>query len=208
MPAVPGHLYVVCGPSGVGKTSLVRALVARRPGLALSVSFTTRAPRAGERDGVAYHFVSAERFAAMQAAGEFLEHAKVFDYHYGTGAPAVAQSLAAGQSVVLEIDWQGARQARMRLPGCITIMVLPPSVTTLRARLGGRGDDAQIIDRRMRDALAELGHWPEFDYLVINDAFEQALDDLCAITRAAELTRDQQRRWLAANLPELPGASA
>lgn len=207
MPAAPGLLYVVCGPSGVGKTSLVRALVARRPGLALSVSFTTRPPRPGEQDGVAYHFVSAERFAAMQAAGEFLEHAKVFDHHYGTGAAAVAQSLAGGQSVVLEIDWQGARQARDRLPGCITVMILPPSVAALRARLGGRGDDPQIIGRRMRDALAELGHWPEFDYLVVNDAFEQALDDLCAITRAAELACDTQRSWLAANLPELPDAA-
>lgn len=206
MPAVPGLLYVVCGPSGVGKTSLARALVARRPGLALSVSYTTRPPRPGERDGVAYHFVNVERFVAMQAAGEFLEHAQVFDYRYGTSAMAVAQSLASGQSVVLEIDWQGARQARGRLPGCITVMILPPSVVTLRARLGGRGDDSQIIDRRMRDALAELGHWPEFDYLVVNDAFEQALDDLCAITRAAELTRDRQRPWLAVNLPELPDA--
>jgi guanylate kinase len=208
MPATPGLLYVVCGPSGVGKTSLVRALVARRPGLALSVSFTTRPPRPGERDGVAYHFVSVERFAVMRTAGEFLEHAQVFDHYYGTSAKAVAQSLAAGQSVVLEIDWQGARQARDRLPGCITVMILPPSVATLRTRLGGRGDDSTLIDRRMRDALAELGHWPEFDYLVINDAFEQALDDLCAITRAAELTRNQQRGWLAANLPELPDASA
>lgn len=207
MPAAPGLLYVVCGPSGVGKTSLVRALVARRPGLALSVSFTTRPPRPGEQDGVAYHFVSAERFAAMQAAGEFLEHARVFDHHYGTGAAAVAQSLTGGQSVVLEIDWQGARQARDRLPGCVTVMILPPSVAALRARLGGRGDNPQIIDRRMRSALAELGHWPEFDYLVVNDAFEQALDDLCAITRAAELTRDRQRSWLAANLPELPDAA-
>ena len=206
MSANPGLLYVVCGPSGVGKTSLVRALVARRPGLALSVSFTTRPPRPGEQDGAAYHFVSTERFATMQAAGEFLEHAQVFDNHYGTGAAAVAQSLAGGQSVVLEIDWQGARQARSRLPGCITVMILPPSVAALRARLAGRGDDAQVIDRRMRDALAELGHWPEFDYLVVNDSFEQALDDLCAITRAAELARDCQRPWLAENLPELPSA--
>lgn len=207
MPAVPGLLYVVCGPSGVGKTSLVRALVARRPGLALSVSFTTRPPRPGEQDGVAYHFVGAPRFAAMQAAGEFLEHAKVFDHDYGTSAVAVAQSLAAGQSVVLEIDWQGARQARTHLPGCVTVMIVPPSVAVLRERLGGRGDEPAIIDRRMRDALAELGHWPQFDYLVVNDAFEQALDDLCAITRAAELTRDRQRPWLAANLPELPDSA-
>jgi guanylate kinase len=207
MPAVPGLLYVVCGPSGVGKTSLVRALVARRAGLALSVSFTTRPPRPGEQDGVAYHFVSVDRFAAMQAAGEFLEHARVFDHHYGTSAVAVAQSLAAGQSVVLEIDWQGARQARTHLPGCVTVMILPPSVATLRARLGDRGDDSALIDRRMRDALAELSHWPEFDYLVVNDAFEKALDDLCAITRAAELTREKQRPWLAVNLPELPQAA-
>lgn len=203
MSAAPGQLFVICGPSGVGKTSLVRALVARCPALALSVSYTTRAPRPGEQDGVAYHFVSAERFAAMQAAGEFLESARVFDHHYGTAAPAVAQTLAAGHSVVLEIDWQGARQARQRLPGCVTVMILPPSVATLRARLGGRGDDEAVIERRMRDALAELGHWPEFDYLVVNDDFERALDDLGAITRAVALTRDRQRAWLAESLPEL-----
>ncbi|MGE0808978.1 MAG: guanylate kinase [Immundisolibacter sp.] len=203
MPDNAGLLFVVCGPSGVGKTSLVRALVARCPALTLSVSYTTRAPRPGEQDGVAYHFVSAERFAAMQAAGEFLESARVFDHHYGTAAPAVAQTLAAGHSVVLEIDWQGARQAREKLPGCVTVMVLPPSVATLRARLGGRGDDEAIIERRMRDALAELGHWPEFDYLVVNDEFERALDDLVAVTQAATLTRDHQRHWLVANLPEL-----
>ena len=203
MSAAPGLLFVVCGPSGVGKTSLVRALVARCPELSLSVSFTTRPPRPGERDGVAYHFVSDERFAAMQAAGEFLEHAQVFDHHYGTSAPAVAQALGAGRSVVLEIDWQGARQARQQLPGCITVMVLPPSVPALRTRLGGRGDDEAVIERRMRDALAELGHWREFDYLVVNEDFERALDDLAAIARAAALTRERQRSWLAATLPEL-----
>jgi guanylate kinase len=199
MSSNPGLLYVVCGPSGVGKTTLVRALVERRPALSLSVSYTTRAPRAGEQDGVAYHFVSAQRFAAMQAAGEFLEHAQVFDHHYGTSAPAVAQALQDGRSVVLEIDWQ----ARARLPGCVTVMVLPPSVAVLRQRLGGRGDDPALIERRMRDALAELGHWPEFDYLVVNDRFESALDDLCAITRAAELARERQRAWVATQLPEL-----
>lgn len=203
MSVAPGLLFVVCGPSGVGKTSLVRALVQRCPELSLSVSYTTRAPRPGEQDGVAYHFVSAERFAAMQAAGEFLESAQVFDHHYGTAAPAVAQTLAAGRSVVLEIDWQGARQARQRLPGCVTVMILPPSVAALRARLGGRGDDEAVIERRMRDALAELSHWSEFDCLVVNDTFELALDDLAAITRAASLTRERQRSWLQENLPEL-----
>jgi guanylate kinase len=203
MSAAPGLLFVVCGPSGVGKTSLVRALVARCPELSLSVSYTTRAPRPGERDGVAYHFVTAERFAQMQANDEFLEHAKVFDHHYGTSAAAVARSVADGQSVVLEIDWQGARQAREKLPGCVTVMVLPPSVATLRARLGGRGDDEAVIERRMRDALAELGHWSEFDYLVANDSFEQALDDLGAITRACSLARERQQPWISTNLPEL-----
>ena len=203
MSAAPGLLLVVCGPSGVGKTSLVRALVARCPELSLSVSYTTRAPRAGERDGVAYHFVTAERFAQMRANDEFLEHAKVFDHHYGTAAAAVARSVADGQSVVLEIDWQGARQARAKLPGCVSVMILPPSVATLRARLGGRGDDEAVIERRMRDALAELGHWSEFDYLVVNDSFEQALGDLGAITRACLLARERQQPWIAANLPEL-----
>jgi guanylate kinase len=203
MSARPGLLFVICGPSGVGKTSLVRALVARCPQLTLSVSYTTRPPRPGEQDGVAYHFVSHERFAAMQAAGEFLESARVFDHHYGTSAVAVAQALAAGRSVVLEIDWQGARQARARLPGCVTVMILPPSVATLRERLASRGDDEAVIERRMRDALAELSHWPEFDYLVVNDDFERALDDLAAITRAAALTREHQRAWLRQHLPEL-----
>ena len=203
MSDVPGLLFVVCGPSGVGKTSLVRALVARCPDLSLSVSYTTRAPRPGERDGVAYHFVTPERFTQMQAAGEFLEHAQVFDHQYGTSALAVARSLADGQSVVLEIDWQGARQAREKLPGCVTIMILPPSVATLRTRLGGRGDAADVIERRMRDALAELGHWSEFDYLVANASFERALDDLWAITRASVLTRAHQQRCLGASLQEL-----
>jgi guanylate kinase len=199
----PGLLYVVCGPSGVGKTSLVQALVVRRPDLALSVSYTTRPPRGGEQEGVSYHFVSSARFNAMRAAGEFLEYAQVFDHQYGTSAAAVEQMLAAGRDVVLEIDWQGAQQARTRILGCVTVMILPPSVAVLRQRLTDRKDDTALVERRMRDAVAELSHWPQFDYLVVNEVFEQALADLCAITRSGELRRERQCAWIAAALPEL-----
>ncbi|MGH8161831.1 MAG: guanylate kinase [Gammaproteobacteria bacterium] len=174
-----GGLYVISAPSGAGKTSLVRALVARRPNLVLSVSWTTRAPRPGERDGLDYRFVDPARFAAMRATGEFLESATVFGNSYGTRARDVARERAAGRDVVLEIDWQGARAVRAELPETVSVFILPPSRASLRARLAGRGTDSgSVIERRMAAAAAEMAHWAEFDYVIVNEDFARALDNL------------------------------
>ena len=177
-----GQLYVIAAPSGAGKTSLVQALLAAEPRLALSVSHTTRAPRPNEVHGREYHFVTPEAFAELVLAGGFLEHAQVFDNHYGTGRGQVEAQLAAGRDVILEIDWQGARQVRQARPGTLSIFILPPSLATLRQRLEGRGTDSPaVIARRLADAQGDLSHWHEFDYVVVNDRFEQALADLRAI---------------------------
>ncbi|MGH8273016.1 MAG: guanylate kinase [Gammaproteobacteria bacterium] len=181
-----GGLYVISAPSGAGKTSLVRALVARRPNLVLSVSWTTRAPRPGERDGRDYHFADAERFAAMCAAGEFLESATVFGNGYGTRAADVARLRAAGRGVVLEIDWQGARAVRATLPETVSVFILPPSRASLYARLAGRGTDSEaVIARRMAAAAAEIVHWDEYDYVIVNEDFARALDELDAVSGGA-----------------------
>jgi guanylate kinase len=201
-----GVLYVVSAPSGAGKTSLLRALIPNDPRLRLSISHTTRAPRPGEADGVHYHFVDRPRFEAMVAAGEFLEHARVFDNLYGTAEPSVRAVLAADLDVVLEIDWQGARQVRARFPEAVSVFIVPPSVATLRERLSGRGQDsAEVIERRMRDARSELSHFGEYDYLVVNDVFEEALADLRAIIAAERLRRARQQERLAAALAALVG---
>src|SRR5258708_5916406 len=177
-----GRLYVVSAPSGAGKTSLVKALMERDPRIRFSVSYTTRKPRLNEIPGRDYHFVSVERFAEMVARDEFLEHAQVFDNCYGTGVRAVEEALANGEQLLLEIDWQGARQVRARLPEACTIFVLPPSRSALEQRLKARSTDAEeVIKRRLQDAAQYLTHWAEFDYVVINDRFEQALSDLLAI---------------------------
>lgn len=177
-----GTLYVISAPSGAGKTSLVRALVERLDGVAVSVSHTTRPMRPGEEDGVHYHFVDRARFLAMVEAGAFLEHAQVFDHYYGTSQQAVEDQLRAGQDVILEIDWQGAAQVRRLMPDCETVFILPPSREELERRLRRRGQDGdEVIARRMRDAVNEMSHYPEFDYLVINEVFEEALDGLQAI---------------------------
>jgi len=190
-----GCLYVISAPSGAGKTSLVKALLERDPELVLSVSHTTRAPRPGERDGVHYHFVDVPRFQQMVEEGAFLEHAKVFDNYYGTSLEGIRSQLAGGRDVILEIDWQGARQVRQAVPGAVGIFVLPPSRAALAERLQGRGqDDASVIARRMADAVGEMSHYGEYDFLVINDAFETALADLAAIVRARRLTLERQRR--------------
>ncbi len=189
-----GNLYVIAAPSGAGKTTLVRALMAAEPQLRFSVSYTTRKQRATEVDGRDYHFVTAERFAAMVAAGEFLEHAEVFDNRYGTALATVDTALAAGSSLLLEIDWQGARQVRSRLPEAQSIFILPPSVAALEARLRQRSTDSdEIIRRRLRDAVSDIGHWTEFDYVVINDVFERAVAELRAIVsgEGAALRRER-----------------
>jgi guanylate kinase len=177
-----GRLYVVAAPSGAGKTSLVKALMERQPRIQFSVSYTTRKPRPNEIPGRDYHFVSHERFQEMIANDEFLEHAQVFDNCYGTGVRTVQEALSNGEQLLLEIDWQGARQVRSRIPEAVSIFILPPSRAALEQRLKGRSTDSDtVIQRRLRDAAEDLGHWSEFDYVVINDRFDQALKDLQAI---------------------------
>jgi guanylate kinase len=177
-----GRLYVVSAPSGAGKTSLLKALIAREPAIQFSVSYTTRKPRANEIAGRDYHFVSVERFKEMAAKDEFLEHAQVFDNFYGTGVHAVKEALANGEQLLLEIDWQGAQQVRKRIPEARSIFILPPSRGALEHRLKARSTDSEeVIQRRLKDAAADIGHWQEFDYVVINDNFDQAIEDLVAI---------------------------
>src|ERR1700722_14090274 len=174
-----GRLYVIAAPSGAGKTSLVKALMEREPRIQFSVSYTTRRPRPNEIPGRDYHFVSPERFQEMIDQKEFLEHAQVFDNFYGTGVRAVQEALSNGEQLLLEIDWQGARQVRSRIPEALSIFILPPSREALEQRLKGRSTDSEeVIQRRLRDAAEDLGHWREFDYVVINDRFEQAIEDL------------------------------
>jgi guanylate kinase len=186
----PG-LYVVSAPSGGGKTSLVNALLERDPHVALSVSHTTRPPRPGEQDGVHYFFVDEAAFEALAVDGAFLEHARVFDHRYGTGRESVERQLADGLDVLLDIDWQGARQIRVSFPAARTIFILPPSLNELRRRLVGRGQDSEtVIDRRMRAARDEISHAGEFDFLIVNDDFEKALADLHAVIREGAPLRD------------------
>jgi len=177
-----GSLFIIAAPSGAGKTSLVNALLEKDDRLALSVSHTTRPPRPGEVSGEHYHFVSVAEFERMVNAGDFMEHARVFDHFYGTNRHSVAEQLDLGFDVILEIDWQGARQVRAVFPGCCSIFIIPPSLEALRNRLMGRGQDSEeVIQRRMRDAQAEISHWDEFEYLVVNDDFHTALEELLAI---------------------------
>lgn len=178
----PGRLFVISAPSGAGKTSLVKALVAGHPDIVFSISYTTRPMRPGEVSGQDYIFVDREEFEERAAAGEFLEHARVFDNYYGTHRARVEDQLAHGRNVVLEIDWQGARQVREAKPDCVSIFILPPSRAELERRLRGRGTDSEaVIQRRLREAEADMSHWREFDYVVVNDDFEQALARLKAI---------------------------
>jgi guanylate kinase len=178
----PGRLYVVAAPSGAGKTSLVKALMQREPRIQFSVSYTTRKPRPNEIAGRDYHFVSPERFQDMVANNQFLEHARVFDNCYGTGVRAVQEALANGEQLLLEIDWQGARQVRARIPDACSIFILPPSRDALESRLKGRSTDSdEVIRRRLQDAAEDLRHWTEFDYVVINDDFARAIEDLQSI---------------------------
>jgi guanylate kinase len=182
-----GQLWVIAAPSGAGKTSLVRALLARDPSLKFSISYTTRARRSSEVDGRDYFFVSEPQFLEMVREDAFLEHARVFDHWYGTGREHVAALRSAGFTVVLEIDWQGARQVRARAPGSQGVFILPPSVAELERRLRGRKTDSEaVIDRRLKDALGDMTHWGEFEHVIVNDDFDAALERLAAVIGGRE----------------------
>jgi guanylate kinase len=192
-----GNLFVVTAPSGAGKTSLVSALVKSQSDICVSVSHTTRAPRPGEVNGINYHFVTNEAFIQMLGQGEFLESAQVYGYHYGTSQTWVNQQLDSNTNVILEIDWQGAAQIRNLNPDACFIFILPPSLASLRARLENRGqDDTDTIEARMRQAVSDIGHVAEADYIVVNEEFEAALEDIKAIIRSSQLkvTAQQYQR--------------
>jgi guanylate kinase len=200
-----GTLFIISAPSGAGKTSLLcNVLESAGDKLALSISHTTRSPRPGEVDGRHYHFVDEERFREMIDAGAFLEHARVFDYFYGTSQAGVESQLDAGRDVILEIDWQGAAQVRKVLPESVGIFILPPSRAALEERLRNRGqDDDEVIARRMQDAVSEMSHYGEYDYLIINDVFAAARDELAAIIKCRQLRLPAQQQRHAALLGDL-----
>jgi guanylate kinase len=189
-----GNLYVIAAPSGAGKTTLVNALLEREPDVRLSVSYTTRAPRPGETDGVHYHFVDEAAFAARRDAGEFLEHAHVHGNWYATSGTWLQREVAGGRDVLLEIDWQGAAQVRRIVPDAVLIFILPPSLAALRERLEKRGQDSpSVIERRIEAAREEMRHCGDFDYVIINQDFATAVDDAAAIIRASRLRSAPQR---------------
>lgn len=199
-----GTLYIISAPSGAGKTSLVNSLLETVTGVVVSVSHTTRPQRPGERDGEHYHFVDDATFAEIVAEGGFLEYAQVFDYRYGTAREPVLDQLRQGVDVILEIDWQGARQVREAMPEAISIFILPPSRLALEERLRARAQDSDgVIARRMRDAVNEMSHFREYDYLVVNDDFREARNDLQAIIRSRRLRGSVQRGYLQEVLDEL-----
>ena len=172
-------LFVFAAPSGAGKTTLVHAVVTKRPELRFSISYTTRKPRRNEADGVDYLFVTEDEFMRLRDQGEMLEYAKVFDNYYATSRSQVEKHLADDRNVILEIDWQGAQQVRQSMPECVTIFILPPSVEELERRLRDRRtDSAEVIERRLRDALSDMSHWTEFDHVIINDDLNRAIADL------------------------------
>ena len=190
-----GTLYIISAPSGAGKTSLVRAIVETLPNVEVSVSHTTRQMRVGEVDGKDYHFVEAGRFQAMVDNGDFLEHATVFGNSYGTSRQHILEQLESGKDVILEIDWQGARQIRQLMSDSISIFIVPPSIPALKERLRGREQDSDdVIEARMREAVNEMTHYPEFDYIVINDEFEQARDELAAIFVCHRMRLERQQQ--------------
>ena len=199
-----GTLYTIAAPSGAGKTSLVKALIETTADIGVSISHTTRAMRPGEIDGVHYHFIDSGTFKQMVAQGNFVEHAQVHHNYYGTSRQALADRLAVGEDVILEIDWQGARQIRAQFPQMVGIFILPPSRTALEERLRGRGqDNAEVIAQRMRNASGEMRHYDEFDYLVINSQFDQALSELRAIVVTHRLLMAQQNQRHAGLLRDL-----
>ncbi len=202
-PASPGVLYIVSAPSGAGKTSLVKALLKSDPAIRLSVSHTTRAPRPGESDGRDYHFVARDTFEKMLADGEFLEHAEVYGNFYGTSRGRIGQELDAGRDLLLEIDWQGAEQVKRHFPQSTSIFILPPTFSALRTRLTGRGQDSpEIIERRLAAAAHDVAHAEAFDYIIVNDDFDHALQDLVAITRSIRLEAQRQLKRHAALFEE------
>jgi guanylate kinase len=201
-----GHLYVIAAPSGAGKTSLLKALMARRPGLEFSVSCTTRNPRPGEVDGRDYHFIARKDFEHLVGADEFIEHANVFGNLYGTRKSVVEAALAEGRDLILEIDWQGAAQVRKRLPEAVQIFILPPSRAELESRLRKRGSDTEdAIARRLQESTLEMSHWSDFDYVIVNRQFEQALAELNGIFDGQGQSSRRDRPELASLTRELLG---
>ena len=209
MPTPPCHLFVISAPSGAGKTSLVKALRDRLPHLRVSTSHTTRQRRPNEEHGREYFFIDRATFDRMKDAGEFLESAQVFDNFYGTSKGQLEDKLAAGHDVVLEIDWQGARQVRQALPHCRSIFILPPSRDALRQRLTGRQTDSPaVIERRLADAVGDMSHYGEFDYVVVNEDFNRAVDELAAIVQGGGEAFRAARPELSKVLADLLGQSA
>ena len=188
-----GTLYIVAAPSGAGKSSIVNAVLARDPQIALSISFTSRQPRPGERHAQHYNFVTADEFKAMIRAGDFFEYAQVHGDWKGTARQSVEPQLAAGKDVLLEIDWQGARQVRDKVPDAVAVFILPPSRQALEQRMRNRGQDSEaVIQQRLDAAREEMSHFDEFDYVIVNEVFEAAVDDMCAIFTASRLRREPQ----------------
>ena len=199
-----GTLYVISAASGAGKTSLVAALLQQVPGIEVSVSHTTRTPREGEKNGVNYHFVDKVKFETMVEAGEFIESATVFGNMYGTSRQHIQEQLLKGKDVILEIDWQGARQIRQLMTDCRSIFIVPPSIAALRERLTSRGqDDETVINQRMREAVSEMSHYVEFEYLIVNDDFDEARENLAAIIMGERMLLEHQQQKHADLLVEL-----
>lgn len=202
--SIRGNLFIISAPSGAGKSSLVKALCETMEGLTASVSHTTRGMREGEQDGREYHFVDVDTFKKMIDAGDFVEHAEVFGNYYGTSASAVEQQLAQGLDVILEIDYQGAAQVRQQFTDAMSIFILPPSRQILESRLRGRGTDSdEVIQRRLNEAVNEMSHYAEFDYLVVNDDFNQAQAELNGIITSNRLKQARQGQALASMIAEL-----
>jgi guanylate kinase len=192
-----GRLFVFAAPSGAGKTTLVHAVVTKHPELRFSISYTTRKPRRNEADGVDYLFVDKDEFMRLRDEGEMLEYAEVFDNYYATSRSQVEKHLADNRNVILEIDWQGAQQVRESMPDCVTVFILPPSVEELERRLRDRRTDApDVIERRLRDALSDMSHWDEFDYVIINDDLNRAVEDLEAVLAGSGETSSTQNAAL------------
>jgi guanylate kinase len=203
-----GTLYIISAASGAGKTTLVSAVLEQLDDLEVSVSHTTRAPREGEVDGVNYHFVDKQTFEAMVEDSEFIEYATVFGNMYGTSRQHIQEQLLKGKDVILEIDWQGARQIRHLMADCKSVYIVPPSTEALRERLTSRGkDDEEIIARRMQEAISEMSHYVEFDYLIINDDFDEARDNLAAIIRGNRMLHEHQQKKHADLLARLLGST-